>query len=90
MKGFLKNAKLMLKEEKGEIHVSHKQGDPYDKWDLVNKGEKIGLDMFLVVPFFKDDYPGYNNKRAQGHNSDAAFSLGQCCTYMFRPKISSI
>ncbi|KAK0595974.1 hypothetical protein LWI29_011594 [Acer saccharum] len=83
-KGFLKNAKVMLKEGKGEIHVSHKEGDPYDKWELVNKAEKIGLIIHQVVPFCKQDYPGYHNKRAQGNNSDAPFPLGDCSTYKFR------
>ncbi|KAL5769397.1 hypothetical protein ACOSQ2_016180 [Xanthoceras sorbifolium] len=86
VKGFLKNAKVMLKEEKGEIHVTHKEGDPYDKWELVKKAEKLGLIMYEAVPFCKQDYPGYNNKRAQGDNSDAAFRLGDCSTYMFRPR----
>ena len=80
----MKNAKVMLKEGKGEIHVSHKEGDPYDKWELVNKAEKIGLIIHQVVPFCKQDYPGYHNKRAQGNNSDAAFPLGDCSTYKFR------
>ncbi|KAK1575551.1 hypothetical protein Q3G72_006468 [Acer saccharum] len=84
VKGFLKNAKVMLKEGKGEIHVSHKEGDPYDKWELVNKAEKIGLIIHQVVPFCKQDYPGYHNKRAQGNNSDAPFPLGDCSTYKFR------
>ncbi|TXG68661.1 hypothetical protein EZV62_003596 [Acer yangbiense] len=84
VKGFLKNAKVMLKEGKGEIHVSHKEGDPYDKWELVNKAEKIGLIIHQVVPFCKQDYPGYHNKRAQGNNSDAPFPLGDCSTYKFK------
>ena len=86
VKGFLKNAKVMLKEEKGEIHVTHKEGDPYNKWELVKKAEKLGLIMHEVVPFCKQDYPGYQNKRAQGNNSDAAFRLGDCSTYKFRPR----
>ncbi|KAK0598297.1 hypothetical protein LWI29_033441 [Acer saccharum] len=84
VKGFLKNAKVMLKEGKGAIHVSHKEGDPYDKWELVNKAEKIGLIIHQVVPFCKQDYPGYHNKRAQGNNSDDPFPLGDCSTYKFR------
>ncbi|KAK1350627.1 hypothetical protein POM88_054662 [Heracleum sosnowskyi] len=43
VKGFLRNAKTLLKKDTGEIHVSHKNGDPYDKWDLVKKAQKIGL-----------------------------------------------
>ncbi|KAK7840903.1 uncharacterized protein At4g26485 [Quercus suber] len=83
VKGFLKNAKVLLQKE-GEIHVTHKEGDPYNKWDLVRKAEKIGLVSHDVVPFCKDDYPGYCNKRAHGSSSDLQFHLGDCSTYKFR------
>ncbi|GMY36577.1 hypothetical protein FCV25MIE_31819 [Fagus crenata] len=83
VKGFLKNAKVLLQKE-GEIHVSHKEGEPYNKWDLVRKAEKIGLVLHDVEPFCKDDYPGYSNKRAHGIFSDAQFHLGDCSTYKFR------
>lgn len=84
VKGFLRNAKLLLKEENGEIHVTHKEGDPYNKWELVKKAEKIGLTLQEVVPFCKLDYPGYDNKRAQGYLSDAPFHIGDSSTYKFR------
>ncbi|WCJ19309.1 hypothetical protein M5689_001605 [Euphorbia peplus] len=84
IKGFLSNAKVLLKENNGEIHVTHKEGDPYDKWDLVKKANKIGLDMHLSVPFSKNDYPGYQNKRAHGTLSDDSFPLGDCTTYKFK------
>lgn len=84
VKGFLRNAKLLLKEENGEIHVTHKEGDPYNKWELVKKAEKIGLTVQEVVPFCKQDYPGYDNKRAQGYLSDAPFHIGDSSTYKFR------
>ncbi|KAL6207279.1 hypothetical protein ACLB2K_024523 [Fragaria x ananassa] len=84
VKGFLRNAKLLLKKEGGEIHISHKEGHPYNKWDLVKKAHKIGgLVLTQSVPFCKDDYPGYDNKRAHGSLSDASFHLGDCTTYMF-------
>lgn len=84
VKGFLKNAKLLLRKQGGEIHVSHKKGDPYDKWNLVKKAEKIGLVLHEVVPFRRNDYPGYCNKRAHGSLSDDPFPLGNCSTYKFR------
>ncbi|KAF2295693.1 hypothetical protein GH714_033618 [Hevea brasiliensis] len=84
VKGFLSNSKVLLKEDNGEIHVTHKEGDPYDKWDLVKKAEKIGLVMHDIVPFSKNDYPGYNNKRAHGNLADAPFNLGYCSTYKFK------
>ncbi|CAL0299693.1 unnamed protein product [Lupinus luteus] len=31
VKGFLSNAKVLLRKEAGEIHVTHKEGDPYNK-----------------------------------------------------------
>uniref|UniRef100_A0A5B7ANX3 25S rRNA (uridine-N(3))-methyltransferase BMT5-like domain-containing protein n=2 Tax=Davidia involucrata TaxID=16924 RepID=A0A5B7ANX3_DAVIN len=86
VKGFLKNAKVLLREEQeeGEIHVTHKDGDPYDKWDLVKKAEKIGLVLHESVPFYKNKYPAYHNKRAHGCFSDAPFRLGDSTTFKFR------
>lgn len=75
----------MLLKEGGEIHISHKNGEPYDKWDLVKKAKKIGLALHESVPFCKDKYPGYGNKRAHGKFSDAPFLLGDCTTYKFKP-----
>lgn len=90
VKGFLRNAKALLKKDTGEIHVTHKNGDPYDKWDLVKKAQKIGLVLHETVPFSQHKYPGYLNKRAHGRNSDDPFALGHCTTYKFRlPKTSS-
>ena len=84
VKGFLKNAKVLLRKEGGEIHVTHKDGDPYNRWDLVKKAEKIGLVLHESIPFCKNKYPGYGNKRADGSFSDAPFRLGDCTTFKFR------
>lgn len=84
VQGFLKNAKVLLKKENGEIHVTHKVGEPYDKWDLVKEAQKIGLDLYKSKPFFKDRYPGYAQKRAHGRLPDEPFKLGGSSTFMFR------
>ncbi|KDP44383.1 hypothetical protein JCGZ_20063 [Jatropha curcas] len=86
--GFLyhEGSYCQIQGDNGEIHVTHKEGDPYDKWDLVKKAEKMGLVMHNTVPFNKNDYPGYNNKRAHGNLSDAPFPLGDCSTYKFKLK----
>ncbi|XP_071736212.1 uncharacterized protein At4g26485-like [Rutidosis leptorrhynchoides] len=84
VKGFFKNAKVLLKKEDGEIHVTHKVGDPYDKWDLVKKANKTGLVLYETAPFFKHMYPGYAQKRAHGRSPDSAFQLGESITYMFK------
>ncbi|XP_052116958.1 uncharacterized protein At4g26485 isoform X2 [Arachis duranensis] len=84
VKGFLSNAKILVRKEGGEIHVTHKVGDPYSKWGLVKKAEKRGLVLQQAVPFFKDDYPGYDNKRAHGKLCDASFPIGESNTYKFK------
>ncbi|KAI8001225.1 Heavy metal-associated isoprenylated plant protein 41 [Camellia lanceoleosa] len=84
VKGFLTNAKVLLRKEEGEIHVTHKEGDPYNRWDLVKKAEKIGLALHESVPFCKHKYPGYDNKRGCGSHSDDPFPLGDCTTFKFR------
>lgn len=84
MEGFLRNARVLLKKADGEIHVTHKEGEPYNKWELVEEAIKTGLKLQETVPFCKNDYPGYQNKRAHGGNSDAPFLLGDCSTYKFK------
>ncbi|CAH1429546.1 unnamed protein product [Lactuca virosa] len=84
VKGFLMNAKVLLKKENGEIHVTHKIGEPYDKWDLVKEAEKIGLVFCKAKPFFKNKYPGYAQKRAHGSAPDEPFNIGESKTFMFR------
>ncbi|XP_076918204.1 uncharacterized protein At4g26485-like [Bidens hawaiensis] len=84
VKGFLKNAKMLLKKENGEIHVSHKIGEPYDKWDLVNKAKKIDLVVCEKTRFYKNIYRGYEPKRAHGAYADPTFNLGESVTFKFR------
>ncbi|KAM7265169.1 hypothetical protein ACFE04_002852 [Oxalis oulophora] len=86
VKGFLSNSKVLLKQEEGEIHITNKEGFPYNKWDLVRKAEKIGLVLHETVPFYIGDYPAYRNKRAHGSHPDDPFHLGNCSTYKFRTK----
>ncbi|KAF1882468.1 hypothetical protein Lal_00039116 [Lupinus albus] len=88
VKGFLSNAKVLLRKEGGEIHITHKEGDPYNKWDMVKMAEKRGLVLMQVVPFFKDDYPGYDNKRAHGKLSNQTFTIGESSTYKFNLQTS--
>lgn len=82
LKGFFKNAKVLL-QDNGEIHVTHKIGEVYDKWNMVKKAEKNGLIQKGRVPFSKADYPGYCNKRAHGRYPDDEFYIGACSTFIF-------
>ncbi|XXG63748.1 hypothetical protein AAC387_Pa05g1861 [Persea americana] len=85
LKGFFKNAKVIL-QDNGEIHVTHKIGGIYDKWNVVKKAEKNGLIQKGRVPFSKADYPGYCNKRAHGRLPDDEFYIGACSTFIFGVK----
>ncbi|XP_048549718.1 heavy metal-associated isoprenylated plant protein 41-like [Triticum urartu] len=82
VRGFLHNASHLIRPN-GEIHVSHKTGNPYDKWDI----EELALGSSLIkvdqVSFRIEDYPGYNQKRGDGANCDEPFALGACCTFKF-------
>ncbi|KMT09965.1 hypothetical protein BVRB_5g121820 [Beta vulgaris subsp. vulgaris] len=83
VKGFLMNAKLLLMRPKGEVHVSHKEGQPYNQWDLAKKAAKAGLVFHHKVPFCRTDYPGYSNKRAHGFFADNSFPLFPASTFIF-------
>jgi len=83
LRGFFCNARYLLIPY-GEIHVRHKTGGPYDKWDL----EQLALDSSHIMvekeKFQIADYPGYNQKRGDGTRCDEAFDLGTCFTFKFR------
>ncbi|KAL6656208.1 hypothetical protein ACP70R_007034 [Stipagrostis hirtigluma subsp. patula] len=83
LKGFFRNACHLLKPY-GEIHVSHKTGQPYEQWDLEDLASELSLIVVENVSFQKADYPGYNQKRGDGTRSDQPFPLGRCCTYKFQ------
>uniref|UniRef100_A0A803M7I2 25S rRNA (uridine-N(3))-methyltransferase BMT5-like domain-containing protein n=2 Tax=Chenopodium quinoa TaxID=63459 RepID=A0A803M7I2_CHEQI len=83
VKGFLMNAKLLLMNPAGEVHVSHKEGQPYSQWDLAKKAAKSGLVFHQKVPFRRTDYPGYSNKRADGYHADNSFPLFLASTFIF-------
>ncbi|XP_038978525.1 LOW QUALITY PROTEIN: heavy metal-associated isoprenylated plant protein 41-like [Phoenix dactylifera] len=81
--GFFKNARHMLRPY-GEVHVSHKIGNPFDKWNLE---ELASVNCLILVEWsnFKiEDYPGYQNKRGDGERCDKPFPLRNSCTFKFR------
>lgn len=80
----MENARVPLKEDEGEIHVSHKEGYAYNRQRLVENAEKKGLALHEIVPFRKDDYPDYHNKRGSSNFADYPFKLGLCNTYKFK------
>eukprot|EP00123_Amoebidium_parasiticum_P006041 comp17102_c0_seq1/m.15861 comp17102_c0_seq1/g.15861 ORF comp17102_c0_seq1/g.15861 comp17102_c0_seq1/m.15861 type:complete len:315 (-) comp17102_c0_seq1:476-1420(-) len=65
--GFLQSATTLL-APRGEIHVTVKQGEPYDSWRTAALGTKeAGLSLKAGVPFAPSQYPGYRHRRTLGH-----------------------
>eukprot|EP01018_Ginkgo_biloba_P025483 Gb_17756 [translate_table: standard] len=84
LKMFFKNAKTMLSGI-GEIHVTHKEKSPYNRWKLEEQAQKCGLVLKESVTFDLADYPGYINRRGDGLDIGNTFFLGSCKTYKFIP-----
>ncbi|XP_020220540.1 uncharacterized protein LOC109803398 [Cajanus cajan] len=82
VRGFFNNASRMLRAD-GEIHVSHKNTAPFTNWNIEQLAKQCFLKLKECVDFKREDYPGYNNKRGDGHKCDEPFPLGVCCTYKF-------
>ncbi|KAM0908674.1 hypothetical protein ACQ4PT_015299 [Festuca glaucescens] len=79
---FFRSASQLLCPE-GEVHVSHKTGQPYDRWDIEQLASEYSLVMSEKVPFDKRDYPGYNQKRGDGRKCNRSFPLRNGCTFKF-------
>uniref|UniRef100_A0ACD5YE46 Uncharacterized protein n=1 Tax=Avena sativa TaxID=4498 RepID=A0ACD5YE46_AVESA len=59
VRAFFSNASGLLRPD-GEIHVAHKTGHPYDRWELEQLASESSLVMFEKQPFWQFEYPGYN------------------------------
>jgi 25S rRNA (uracil2634-N3)-methyltransferase len=53
-------------EFEGQILVTLKSGDPYDKWNIKSLAAKCGLKCIRSFEFSPDDYPGYYHCRTSG------------------------
>ncbi|KAL7593072.1 hypothetical protein Lser_V15G35543 [Lactuca serriola] len=82
VRGFFMNAIDMLLP-KGEVHVTHKTAHPFDTWNIEELATQSGLTLIECIDFKIEDYPGYNNKRGDGKDSDLPFPLGKCSTFKF-------
>ncbi|KAF7059369.1 hypothetical protein CFC21_066281 [Triticum aestivum] len=80
---FFRNASKMLRPL-GEIHVSHKTGQPYNRWEIEGLALEFSLLKSEMVAFRKEDYPGYNQKRGDGDRCDEEFPLRNGCTFKFQ------
>ncbi|XP_044473267.1 uncharacterized protein At4g26485-like [Mangifera indica] len=74
VRGFLGSARNILKE-KGEVHVTHKTANPFDRWEIEKLAEEVGLSLVEKAWFDKWDYPGYQNKRGSGFKCNESFPV---------------
>ncbi|XP_031407168.1 uncharacterized protein At4g26485-like isoform X2 [Punica granatum] len=82
VKGFLKSASSMLSYN-GQVHITHKTAYPFSAWDIVGLAKEVGLYLLDEDEFMPLRYPGYVNKRGDGHHCDKSFPIGSCSTYKF-------
>lgn len=84
--GFLSSARWMIKDEDGEIHVTHKTAHPFTNWNIKGLGEAKSLIFYREMVFNIWQYPGYSNKRGSGSDCDSSFPVGLSSTFMFRKR----
>ncbi|KAH0465084.1 hypothetical protein IEQ34_005187 [Dendrobium chrysotoxum] len=75
LRDFFSSARCLLTKN-GEIHVSHRDDEPYIRWKIRSSANKRGLILKEMVEFQKKDYPGYHNKRGGDIKSNKTFPLG--------------
>ncbi|KAI8552224.1 hypothetical protein RHMOL_Rhmol06G0249700 [Rhododendron molle] len=91
LRGFFKSARGMLVEEGGEVHVTHRDDYPYNKWELEVLGAESGFSLQEKVRFEKRDYPGYHNKRGGDSSCNKTFPLGfECFTLKFSVRTENV
>ncbi|XP_074293905.1 uncharacterized protein At4g26485-like [Silene latifolia] len=83
VRGFLKNA-YELVSYKGQIHITHKTAYPFDRWNIRELAKEARMEYVVETEFNKWDYPGYCNKRGEGHGirCDESFPVGACSTFV--------
>ncbi|KAG7534404.1 S-adenosyl-L-methionine-dependent methyltransferase [Arabidopsis thaliana x Arabidopsis arenosa] len=84
VRGFLRNAKEMVKNDDGEIHVTHKTTYPFANWGIKTLGTEAGLNCYREMEFDRWQYLEYSNKRGSGIDSDSSFPVGESSTFMFK------
>ncbi|XP_026389412.1 uncharacterized protein At4g26485-like [Papaver somniferum] len=77
LSGFFKSSSKMLKED-GEVHVAHRDGHPYNRWEIEELANEAGLILIEKLDFRSSQYVGYSNKRGGSVRSNDSFPLGNC------------
>lgn len=77
-------------QEGGEIHVTTRDDDPYNIWEVEKLAINEGLTLKQKVEFIQGNYPGYHNKRGGNIQCNKKFPLNECYTFKFILKESDI
>ncbi|KAG7603396.1 hypothetical protein ISN45_At05g023640 [Arabidopsis thaliana x Arabidopsis arenosa] len=76
VKSFMESAREMVKDENGEIHVTHKTIYPFNEQDIKALAEETGLRLIKQMKFHNWIFPG---------NSVDTYSIGSSAvTFMFK------
>ncbi|XP_052178335.1 uncharacterized protein At4g26485-like [Diospyros lotus] len=78
---FMRNAKKMIVEAKGEIHITHKSNGFFAEWNLQQLASSEGLQLKQEEHFNFKDYPGYRTK--YGFGGDKNFNCNPSKSYTF-------
>ena len=76
LRGFFRSGREMLNKG-GEIHVAHRDDEPYCKWELEKLAQEAGLVLKEKVAFVKHRYPDYHNKRGSDIQGNKTFPMDQ-------------
>ncbi|CAI0629106.1 unnamed protein product [Linum tenue] len=79
---FFMNAKKLLKEDGGEVHITHKTNAFHREWDLEGLASVTGLMLVAREKFNFIEYPGYKTK--YGFGGDNNFNCNPSSTYRFQ------
>lgn len=80
----MESAKKMLRDEDGEIHVTHKTTSPYNMWEIETLAGEKGLRLIGKIEFKQSSFPGYSNKKGGGSNCNSTFPIAKATTFMFK------
>lgn len=67
----------------GEVHVTHRDDEPYNQWEVEKLALMAGLCLKEKVKFSRSDYPGYINKRGGLVKGNVTFPIKDCFTFKF-------
>ena len=73
-------------EERGEIHVTLKMGNPYEKWNIKALAKEASLKCKESFDFIPERYPGYCHRRTIGFDEDISGNdllNKHCKTFVF-------